>query len=777
MATLTTVGGGAENAKPAAPVLPPSKDANEVKAPIVSGGGGFKLLKPQMYRQGWVDLNKNGRKDRYEDPTEPVEARVEDLLAQMTVAEKIGQLEQKRMDSDSDQKEAALLAGGGLGSFLGAAPDAGLRNRLQRIAVEESRLGVPLIFGFDTIHGFRTTFPTPLALSCAWDPDLVERLQAMAAAESAAAGIDWVFAPKVDIARDPRWGRIAEGFGEDPWLGGLLAAASVRGFQGPDYSKAGRVAACLKHYVGYGAAEGGRDYNTTEIGLPTLRNIYLPPFHAGVVAGAATIMSAFNCLNGVPTSGNHFTLTEVLRDEWRFPGFVVSDWNAVFELIHHGYAGTRDQAAAMALTAGVDMEMVSDCYRTQLPALIERSAPVKAALDEAVRRVLRVKIRKGLFDVPYTGPATLDPMASAALAREAAQRCCVLVKNDRGTLPLQPGFRSVAVIGPLGDDQVDMLGCWSGLGRWDDAITLRKGLGVALKGVKVGFAKGCEIKGGDRTGFDSAVALARSSDVIILAVGEEALMSGEANYRLDLGLPGYQQELFDRIAALHRQLITILFTGRPLAVPAVLAHSAAVLVAWHPGVQAGMGLADLLTGAVAPSGRLTTTFPTTVGQVPNYYNYSRTGRPFDNYKDGSRDPLLRFGFGLTYTEFSYGPTRLSTTTLRASRLTVSATVRNIGARAGTEVVQLYLRPFSCSFGARPMQELKGYQRIHLKPGEQTDVTFALSPGQLGAVTSRGQWVTEAGTYAVTIAPQAGTEDFVSFTLDPNAPGVTAPPLY
>jgi beta-glucosidase len=742
------------------------KAESDLKSPVVAGGGvEFKLQRPEIYHSGWIDLNKDGVKNIYEDPTQPVDARVDDLLQRMSRAERIGQLLQQHMTDETARTDATLIASGGIGSYLGAAPDAGPRNRLQRLAVEDSRLGVPLIFGFDTIHGFRTTFPIPLALSCAWDPQLVERVETVAAAESAAAGIDWVFAPMVDIARDPRWGRIAEGAGEDPWLGGLMAAAAVRGFQGSDIGQTDRVAACLKHYVGYGAAEGGRDYNTTEIGLPTLRNIYLPPFKAGVDAGAATLMSAFNCLNGVPASGNHFTLTEVLRDQWGFKGFVVSDWNAVAELIHHGYAADRAHAAATALTAGVDMEMVSDTYRTELPALLDSGAVSPATLDTAVRRILRVKILKGLLDHPYTAPAKLDTAAATALAREAAARCSVLLKNAHDTLPLRAGG-TIALIGPLADDQAELLGCWSGLGQARDVVTLRKGLAASLPSTTFRTAKGCPLTGDDQSGLDKAVATARKADLVILALGEPALYSGENNFRSDLGLPGQQQALFDRIVATGKPVITVLFVGRPLAIPSVIEKSAAVLLAWHPGVQAGSGVADVLTGAVAPTGRLTTSWPRSLGQVPVHYNYLPTGRPLNNYKEGSRDSLLPFGFGLTYTQFRYGSTRLSGSTLKDGAIEAEVALTNTGAKAGTEVVQLYLRDFACSAGARPLRELKGFQRATLQPGESKEVTFRLTAHDLGCWTADGKWVVEPGRFGLVIAPDSATGTMTEFTLEP-----------
>jgi beta-glucosidase len=739
---------------------------NDIQSAVVAGGGGgFSLKKPEMYHTGWVDLNKNGKKDVYEDPAQPVEKRIDDLLKQMSREEKIGQLMQQPMKEGTDKKDAALLAAGGMGSYLGASPDPSLRNRLQRLAVEESRLGIPLIFGFDTIHGLTTVFPIPLGMAASWDPGLVERLNTMAAAESTAAGIDWVFAPMLDIARDPRWGRIAEGAGEDPWLGSKIAAAAVRGFQGKNYGEADRVAACLKHYVGYGAAEGGRDYNTTEIGMFTFRNIYLPPFKAGVDAGAATLMSAFNALNSVPASGNKFTLDQVLRKEWKFDGFVVSDWNAVAELMHHGYAADEAECTQISLPAGVDMEMVSECYRHTLPALLDSGKVSKDVFDEAVRRILRVKFRKGLFDHPYTGPAKLDQAAHNALAREAVAHCCVLLKNDKETLPMQSPA-TVALVGPLGDDQANLLGCWSGLGRPQDVVTVKQGLTEALGGAKLLVAKGCDLTGKDESGIEAAVEAAKQADVVVMALGEPALWSGENNNRWDLGLPGVQQKLFDRVAAAGKPVVAVLFAGRPLAVPTVLEKASAVVMAWHPGVQGGPGIADVLTGKVAPTGRITATFPKYVGQVPIHYNHLATGRPIVDYKDkeGSKNPLLPFGYGLTYTKFKYSPTKLSGSTVK-DEVTVTATVTNTGKREGTEVAQLYIHDVACNLGARPVRELKGYERVTLKPGESKEVSFTLKRQDLGCYDVDGNWVTQPGKFEAVVAPNSAAGKMVGFTLE------------
>jgi beta-glucosidase len=735
--------------------LPAPAAAQEVRSPVLTGESDVVLKRPDIYHPGWNDLDKNGVRDPYEDPAAPVEARVADLLGRMTLDEKIGQMLQRHMENDSERTEAGRLAAGGLGSFLGAAPTPGRRNRLQREAVEDSRLGIPLIFGFDTIHGLRTVFPIPLGLSAAWDPALLQRVEAFAAAESAAAGIDWVFAPMVDVARDPRWGRMAEGFGEDPWLASQLTVAAVRGFQGDDYGRPDRVAACLKHFVGYGAAEGGRDYNTTEIGLPTLRNVYLPPYRAGVAAGAATVMSAFNLLNGVPASADRFTLTDVLRGEWGFRGFVVSDWEAVPNMIHHGYVADKPAAATASVNAGVDMEMVSDCYRN-IPELLAEGRVAQATVDEAVRRILRVKFAKGLFERPYAAAAAVDRAAGAALAREAAIRACVLLKNADGLLPLRRPRRRIALVGPFADDAGDLLGCWAGLGRAEDAVTLHQGLAAAIPEAELTTARGCELEGGTDDGIAAAAAVAREADVVILAVGEPALWSGEDDFRSSLDLPGRQRELFERIASLGKPLVTVLFAGRAPAVPEVLERSNAVLLAWHPGVQGGPAIADLLTGAASPSGRLTATLPRSVGQVPVYYDHMATGRPMRDYRDGTRDPLLPFGFGLTYTHFSYSPTRVRRLPGAPETVVATATIANDGPAAGTEVAQLYIHALACSFGARPVRELRGWRRLSLAPGESRQVEFSLTGAELGAWTPEGRWSTEAGDYEAVVAPDAAS---------------------
>ncbi len=738
-----------------------------------------------IYHNGWIDLNKNGKEDVYEDPSQPVVKRVNDLLKRMTLDEKIGQLWQINYDNESDKTFADKLKRGEVSSFLDGSAlieSPVMRNKLQHIAVEQSRLGIPLILGNDVIHGFRTTFPIPLAQACAWEPELFERTQTIAAREAAAAGIDWAFAPMVDLARDPRWGRIAEGFGEDPWLGALNAAASVRGFQGTNVADTNRVVACLKHYVGYGAAEGGRDYNTTEISEFTLRNFYLPQFKAGVDAGALTVMSAFNCLSGFPASANHHTLTEILRDEWHFHGYVISDWDAVGELIPHGVAADEAQAARLALNAGVDMEMVSSNYPDTLAQQVNTEKIPVAVVDEAVRRVLTVKFEKGLFDQPYTDEsrcqtAFLQPDA-IALAREAAAKSCVLLKDENGALPISKEIKKIALIGPLADDAGELLGPWSSRGHAEDVVSLDDGIrSKLLADVQLTMVRGCSIieAGADYevrhsddpakiknhpTGTNEiadAIALAKDADVVVMALGEPRDWSGEDGSRSTLGLPGRQQELFDAVAVTGKPVIVVLFNGHPLAVPTIQEKAAAILEAWFPGVQGGNGVADVLFGDVDPAGRLTATFPNSVGQVPIYYNHLNTGRPGfgeykGNYADGPTTPLYPFGFGLAYTTFEFGEIRLDEPMMELSgTITAHVRIKNSGARAGTEVAQLYIRAIAASAGPRPVRELKGFQKILLQPDESRDLTFTLSGKELGYYDAKGNWLVEPGKYQLWIS--------------------------
>jgi beta-glucosidase len=714
----------------------------------------------------------------------------------MTLGEKIGQLWQADMGADADKKYASQLQHGEISSFFNGSElieTPVMRNKLQHLAVEQSRLGIPLIFGHDSIHGFRTVFPIPLAQACAWEPGLFERTQAISARETAAAGIDWTFAPMVDLARDPRWGRIAEGFGEDPWLGALNAVACVRGFQGTNVANPDRVVACLKHYAGYGAAEGGRDYNTTEISEYTLRNFYLPQFKAGLDAGAWTVMSAFNCLSGMPASANRHTLTEILRNEWKFRGYVISDWDAVNELIPHGVAADEAGAARLALTAGVDMEMASTNYHDTLKEQVEHGTVSESVVDEAVRRVLIVKFAKGLFEHPYVDEARcqtayLRPDA-LALAREAAAKSCVLLKNENRSLPISKQTKSIALIGPLAEDAEELVGCWSSRAHAADIVPLTIGIREKLPAdAQLTVARGCAIieSGKPRqhiedsspireqpTGTNEiagAVAAANAADVVVMALGEPRDWSGESSSRSDLGLPGRQQELFDAVVATGKPVIVVLFNGRPLALPRIQEKAAAILEAWHPGVQGANGVADVLFGDVDPAGRLTATFPRSVGQVPIYYNHFNTGRPGTGdfkgqYADGPSDPLYPFGFGLAYTKFEYGKVELSAPTMKTGEtLTAKVNLKNTGQRAGTEVVQLYIRDVAASAGPRPVRELKGFQKVLLQPGESRDVTFIISGRELGYYDTKGNWLVEPGKFQVWICKDSASGSPAEFEL-------------
>jgi beta-glucosidase len=689
------------------------------------------------------------------------EARINALVARMTLEEKLGQLQQLDGHADGRYKDEHpdLVRRGLLGSTLNVR---GVRqtNELQRIAVNESRLKIPLIFGFDVIHGYRTIFPIPLGEASSWDTAAAERAAHVAATEARAAGVHWTFAPMVDIARDPRWGRIAEGSGEDTYLGSAMARARVRGFQGADYSAPDRVVACAKHWVGYGAAEGGRDYNTTDMSETTLREIYFPPFKAAADAGVGTFMSAFNDLNGVPTSANPFTLTQVLRREWKFDGFVVSDYESVRELMNHGLAATESEAARAGINAGVDMEMVSRLYNKHGALLLKEGKVSQATIDEAVRRILRIKFRLGLFDKPYADEGrertNIFNAESVAAAREIAGRSMVLLKNERETLPLSKNVKSIAVVGPLADSQKDMIGSWSGDGKAEDAVTVLAGVKAKVSTqTRVTYARGCEIAGDNTDGFTEAVRAARDADMTLIVVGESAEMSGEAASRSSLDLPGRQLDLIKAIHATGKPYAVVLMNGRPLTINWVAENSHAVLETWYAGTQGGNAIADVLFGDVNPGGKLPVTFPLSVGQIPIYYNHKNTGRPPDvnnkytsKYLDVPVTPLYPFGYGLSYTQFQLTNLSLSARSIRPDgRLTASVDVENTGRRAGDEVVQLYVRDMAAS-RTRPVRELKGFERITLRAGEKRRVQFTLAPPQLGFYNREMRFVVEPGEFKV-----------------------------
>jgi beta-glucosidase len=720
-----------------------------------------------------------------------LDARVQSILQQMTLEEKVGQLVQYSAGQPtgpgtgrSDYED--MIARGQVGSLFNVL-DPHQINAYQHIAMEKARLHIPILFGLDVIHGFKTEFPIPLGLASTWDPAIVEKASRVAAMEAAADGIRWTFSPMVDIARDARWGRMAEGAGEDPFLGSAMAAAYVRGYQGARLDAPDSIASCVKHYVGYGAAEAGRDYNPTEISEHTLRQFYLPPFHSAVEAGTASLMSAFNSLNGVPSSANPFTLKQVLRKEWDFKGLVVSDWNAVGELIPQGVASDGATAARKAFLAGVDMDMVSSLYHDNLGALVSSSQVAPAEVDNAVRHVLRVKVALGLFEHPYAdeaaAPKALYHPESLELAQIAAEHSFVLLKNANGPdgkalLPFAKGTQQFALIGPLGEDSSYPNGVPPGSGP---RVSLMAALVQRLGEGRVSRYQGSGILDGSDADIAAAAAGAHKADIAILALGEAPDMSGEAASRAHLGLPGRQQELLEAVVRTGKPVVLLLFSGRPLTVPWAFEHVPAVMAAWLPGISGSTALVRTLFGDVNPSGKLVVSWPRTVGQEPLYYNALNTGRPaadtdlskppsdvasryVSRYIDEKNSPQFPFGFGLSYTSFSYGATTISATRLRAAELnkdlrathtviTAEAEVSNTGSRAGDETVQLYIRLQGTST-AQPVRALKGFQTVSLAPGESKKVKFELKADALAIWNDRNQFAAEPSKLTVWIGPDS-----------------------
>jgi len=699
-----------------------------------------------------------------------VELRIDDLIAKMTLWEKLGQMSQTGFPDKLTDKDKKELRDGRWGSFYGGAPSA-IKAEAQHIAMKESRLGIPLIFGADLIHGFRTTFPIPLGESASWNPELIERAAHVTAMEAAREGIHWTFAPMMDISRDPRWGRIAETLGEDPYLSGVLAAAMVRGFQGNSLADADSIAACGKHYVGYGAAEGGRDYNTTWIPEPLLRNVYLRPFAAAREAGIASFMSAFNDLNGVPASANEFTLRQVLREEWKFDGPVVSDYESVKELIEHGYAADGRDAALKAITAGVNMEMVSTTYYDNGESLIKSGQLDPRLIDDAVRNILRIKLRLGLFSQKgnrQPEERAVPTPEALAIARQLAEQSLVLLKNEHETLPLAKSVGRVAIIGPLADSPKDQLGAWASDRKSPSRTPLmefRKVLGDA----RVIYAQGLKnSRDESHEGFPAALEAARGADVVILFLGEGEGMTGEASSRAYLNSPGAQEELATEVAAIGKPTIAVIMAGRPLTFHATAQKMDAILWAWHPGSEGGPAIVNTIFGDSVPSGKLTVTFPRTIGQVSIYYNHMNTGRPASvtgpyadekytsKYIDESFTPEYPFGYGLSYTTFKYSNLKLSSPQLEfGGQLTISADIANTGNFEADEVVQFYTRQLVGSL-TRPVRELKSFQRVHLKPKETRTVQFLLKSDDLAYYNAKGSRVIEPGKFNVWIAPDSAS---------------------
>jgi beta-glucosidase len=685
--------------------------------------------------------------------------RVSEVLAKMTLDEKIGQLSQ--FDADQSNLEQAIAAGkvGSVLNSFGAAQT----NKLQRLAMEHSRLHIPLLFGHDVIHGYRTIFPIPLGLASTWDPEAVETMARISAHEASAAGIRWTFSPMVDIARDPRWGRIAEGAGEDPVLGSAMAAAYVRGYQGNDLAAHGSIAACAKHYVGYGAAEGGRDYNAVDMSEGRLRDIYLPPFKAAADAGVATFMSSFNTLNGVPATANPFTLRQILKGEWAFRGFVASDWNSIAELVPHGVATDKRDAARQALMAGVDMDMNSGSYLEHVADLVRSGAVPMSTVDDAVRRILLVKIQLGLFEHPFIDEQheanALLTGENRAAARSIARESLVLLRNEGNVLPLPKSAGTIAVIGPLADSKADMLGNWFGRGIAAEAVSVLEGVRAAASATTL-YSKGVDIVGETTDGIAAAVEVARQADVVILVLGEGGDMSGEAASRSSLDLPGRQQKLLEAVSATNKKVVLVLVNGRPLTISWAAQHVPAILETWFPGTEGGNAIADVIFGDVNPSGRLPITFPRAVGQVPIYYSHLNTGRPSgadpryqSGYLDIPSSPLYPFGYGLSYTRFAYRNLHVDVPLAAREDIQVSVEVTNVGSTAGEEVVQLYMHNFVSSV-ARPVAELKRFKRVKLKPKETQKVEFTIARDELASLGDEMRLTVNSGMYSVAIGPNS-----------------------
>lgn len=721
------------------------------------------------------------------------DARARGLLAVMTLEEKIGQLTQIMPKELPDEASAKLVGAGQVGSLLNVIEPDQIRY-WQDLATKKTRLGIPLIIGRDVIHGFRTILPIPLGQAASWNPALVEEGAAVAAGEARSIGIHWTFAPMIDVTREPRWGRVAESFGEDPFLTSAFGVAAIRGFQGDDLSSSERVASCAKHFAGYGATEAGREYNTTWIPDQLLWEMHLPPFKAAVDAGAATFMAAFNDLNGVPASASSFLFHDILRERWGFEGFVVSDWDSVKQLVPHGIAADEKEAAFLSARAGVDMEMTSTCFGDHLGSLVASEKIREAEIDAKVLAILRIKSALGLFENPSPAPGTAYPPQQSTKALETAQRMAeesfVLLKNEESALPIDPAKRRIALIGPLAHQPYEQLGTWILDGRYEDSVTPRASFEALAKetGAKLTFAKGLAYSR-DRSeeGFAEAVAAANASDVVVFVGGEESILSGEARTRTDISLPGAQERLIHVLAETGKPIVLVVMAGRPLVLEKVLPQVDAVLYAWHPGTMAGPALRDVLTGIVNPSGKLPISFPRSVGQIPIYYSQRNTGRPKEmkDYKpideipvgqkqsslgftsyflDESNEPRFAFGEGLSYTGFKYGSVRIARNAVPLGQaVEVSTELTNTGERSGAEVVQLYIRDLAGSI-TRPLRELKGFQKITLTPGQTKTVKFTLTPELLSFPGPDGVPRLEAGQFEVFVGGSSKTDNQEKFEL-------------
>ncbi len=709
-----------------------------------------------------------------------IDQKVDSLMALMTLEEKIGQL--TLFTSDMDQTGAFFrpkyleeLRNGHVGAIFNAY-GAEFTRELQEIAVHETRLGIPLLFGYDVIHGHRTIFPVPLAEASSWDLDMIRLSAEVAAREAASEGLHWTFAPMADISKDPRWGRVVEGSGEDEYLGSKIAAARVRGFQGDDLSDIHTLASTVKHFAAYGAGQAGRDYHSVDMSDRELREVYLPPFKAAIDAGAVSVMTAFNDLNGIPATANQYLFQDILRDEWNFSGFVVTDYTAIMELLYHGVAEDAHRASELAMNAGIDMSMQDSFYLETLADLVKDGKIKESQINRAVKYVLRVKFQLGLFDDPFRyssaerQEAEIMKPENLETALDMARRSIVLLKNENQVLPINENIKTIAVIGPMADNQRDLLGSWSAAGDWSQSVSVLEGLRNNNPEVTFIYAEGTGIDDNNRDGFQEAISAARRSDMVILALGEAHWMSGEAASRSDISLPGVQEELAKEVNAVGKPTVAVLMNGRPLTINWLDEHIPAILETWFLGTRAGDAISDVLFGKYNPSGKLPMTFPRNVGQIPIHYNMRNTGRPFnaDNkytskYLDVSNDPLYVFGYGLSYTTFDYSPISLSSKTMNpADSLKVSVSVTNTGDYGGEEVVQLYLRKLVASV-TRPVRELKGFQKIHLEPGESKEVVFTITNKELSYYRADMSYGSEPGKFMVFVGGNSRdtqTEEFV-----------------
>jgi beta-glucosidase len=698
-------------------------------------------------------------KPLYKDARQPIEKRIADLLSRMTLEEKVMQLNQftlGRNDNANNMADPVNDIPGEIGSLIYFSSNAELRNKVQRKAMEQTRLGIPIIFGYDVIHGYRTIYPISLGQACSWNPALVEKACGVAAQEARMSGVDWTFSPMIDVARDGRWGRVAEGYGEDTYTNAVFAVASVKGYQGNDLSSENNVAACLKHYIGYGASEAGRDYVYSEISKQTLWDTYMLPYEEGVKAGAATLMSSFNDISGVPGSANHYTLTDVLKNRWKHDGFVVSDWGSIEQLRPQGVATNKKEAALKAFTAGVEMDMMNRCYNTHLGELVKEGKVTESQLNDAVRRVLRIKFRLGLFERPYTPTSTEKQRfyrpESLKIAEQLAEESIVLLKNEANALPLKKPSK-IAVIGPLANSKWHLLGSWSAQGNAEDITTIYEALQAEYKGkAQVTYALGSDFDGADTAGFEAAKQLAAQSDVVLLCLGEKKNWSGENASRSTIALPKIQEQLALALKKLGKPIILVLSNGRPLELNRLAPVSDAILTMWQPGTPGGRPLAGVLSGRVNPSGKLSMTFPYATGQIPIYYNHRQSARPHQGkYQDIQSTPLYDFAHGLSYTSFQYGDLKVSSTTLkRNEKLSVEIAVTNSGDRDGAETVHWFIQDPVSSI-SRPVKELKHFEKQLIKKGESKIFRFEIDPERdLGFIDEDGKRFVEAGEYNILV---------------------------